>query len=168
MPGEEISIVEASEDDVDAVAEFFWRAWKEAGPEEPGWTGVTDEALRELTARDNLLRRISGPGRRMFLAKEGSQVVGFSANRHVDKELVELAGIVVLRGLRGRGLGSRLLDVALQAARDDGYSRVRVRTEASNERVIEFYRSKGFEFVQTVTDEVGDVLVEGWELARDL
>jgi ribosomal protein S18 acetylase RimI-like enzyme len=168
MAAGDIAIVEATDADVDLVAAFFWTAWKEAGPDAPGWAGATDEAIRELSRRDNLLGRVGGPARRMFLAKEGGRVLGFSALRRMDEETVELAGIVVRQRLLGRGLGSRLLDAAVDAARRDGYHRMRVRTEANNERAIAFYEARGFSYAQTVVETIGETTVECQDLVRDL
>ncbi len=168
MPVRGIVVAEAVEEDVEAVATFFWAAWEEAGPQAPGWAGSTEEALKEITTRDSLLQRIGRPNGRMFLAKDSARVVGFAANRKVDDETVELAGIVVLQSLLGRGIGSRLLEAALNAARKDGYKRIIVRTEVDNERAISFYKAKGFTAGKTETEEVGGVSVEVLELSRDL
>lgn len=168
MSDQEISIIHATEEDVDAIATFFWTAWKESGPDAPGYAGATDETVKELTARENLAKRIGGPDRRMFIAMERDRIVGFSANRRMDSELVELAGLVVLESRWGRGIGTRLFKAAVEAARQDGYRQMRVRTEADNYRAIRFYESKSFTFVKSLTEEIGDVTVEGWELVRDL
>lgn len=168
MADKGFTVTEATEGHVEAIAEFFWTAWKEAGPTAPGWAGATDEALKELTARDNLLKRLGRPDRRLFLAWQGGKVIGFSANRRVDSDMVELAGLVVLQGSWGQGVGSRLLDAAVSAAGQGGYKQMRARTEASNERAIKFYESRGFQYIETLVEKVGETEVEGWKLVRDL
>ncbi len=164
MAAKQITVREAAEEDLDAIATFFWEAWREAGPDAPGWAGASDKVLEELTARENLLARLGRPDRRMFIARRGDMVVGFSANRRMDSEMVELSGLVVLQSEWGKQIGSSLLDAAVEAARREGHSRMRVRTEADNERAIRFYQSRGFEYVQTLTEEIGDTTVEEWEL----
>ncbi len=168
MPERKVSISEAVEKDTESIAAFLWAAWREAGPDAPGFVGASDAVLQEITARDALLKRLGGPHRRMFVAKEGSEVVGFSANRRLDSDTVELAGIVVLRRVRGLGVGTRLLKAAVDGARRDGYRRMLVRTEADNQRAKEFYEKEGFEFVRAIDEEIGDVTVELWELSRSL
>ncbi len=103
----------------------------------------------------------------MFLAKEGERVVALAANRRIDDETVELAGIIVLQSLLGRGIGSRLLNAAVDAAHHDGYTRLNVMTEADNERAIAFYKAKGFALSET-TEEVEGVRVRVQRLIRDL
>lgn len=168
MAEESIRVAEATADDVDAVARFFWNAWEEAGPEAPGWAGATEEVLKDLTQPANLLKRLGRPDRRMFVAWEGERVVAFAANRRIDEEEVELVGLVVLESMHGQGIGSRLMEAAVAAAREDGHRTMRVRTEAANEKALRFYEHRGFEAVETLTETIGDVTVEGVKMLRTL
>ncbi|MEE9237466.1 MAG: GNAT family N-acetyltransferase [Thermoplasmata archaeon] len=167
-PGEEIVILEASEANVEAIASFFWNAWREAGPDALGWIGASEEVLKEISAGNHIAKRVGSADRRMFLAKEGERVVGLAANRRIDDETLELAGIIVLQSLLGRGIGSRLLNVAVDAARHDGYTRLDVMTEADNERAIAFYKEKGFALSETTEEKVESVRVRVLRLIRDL
>ncbi|MFQ5838339.1 MAG: GNAT family N-acetyltransferase [Thermoplasmata archaeon] len=168
VSNQRIVIAEAKEADVEAIASFFWAAWKEAGPEAPGWVGASEEVLQEITAQDHMLERIGSTDGRMFLAREGDRVVGFAANRRIDDDTVELAGIIILQSLLGRGIGSRLLEAAVYGARRDGYAEMSVRTEVKNERAIAFYRARGFALGQSVVEEIEGVSVKILELVRDL
>lgn len=161
-------IAEATASDVDAVAKFVWDAWEEAGPDAPGWAGATEEVLEDLTQPENLLKRLGRPDRRIFAAWEGDRVVAFAANRRIDATEVELVGLIVLESKQGEGIGSRLLDAAMEAAREDAYTTMRVRTEAANEKALRFYEHRGFEAVETLVETIGDVTVEGVKLLRDL
>lgn len=163
-----IRISEATEADVGALASFLWSAWREAGPNAPGWAGATEEILRAQTKPENLLQRLGGPDRRMFIAWEGERVVAFAANRRIDAAEVELAGLVVPESMRGRGIGSRLVDSAVSAAREDGHKRMRVLTEADNGQALAFYVHRGFEPVGTATETVGDVQVDCVKLLLSL
>ncbi len=68
----EVLVTEATQDDVAAFAAFFWEAWREAGPDAPGFAGATDDVITELTTPEAIRQRIGGPERRMFLAWETS------------------------------------------------------------------------------------------------
>jgi ribosomal protein S18 acetylase RimI-like enzyme len=162
------AIREANEEDLEAIAAFFWAAWKEAGIDSPGWAGASDETLRELTDPGNLRSQVGGPFRRMFLALEGEEVVGFASLHHVDDEMAELAGIVVRKAHQGRGVGTRLVEAVAEAARAVGYLRIRVRTAAESTRALRFYEDRGFRKTQSLREETEDATVEGWELERDL
>lgn len=162
------TVREASGADAEAVAEFIWTAWREAGPDEPGWAGASEVVIRELTEPEHLRGRVVGPGRRTFLALDGDRVVGFAANRRVDQEEVELVGLIVLKERQGQGIGSALLQRAMGAGQEEGYRRMRVRTESNNEPAIRLYESRGFEAVETSTQDVEGVRVEIVKLLRDL
>lgn len=168
MSRQVFSIAEATKDDAAAIADFLWRAWEEAGPNAPGFAGATDETIKALGTRESIVERVGGPDRRMFIAKEGEMVVGFSANRRVDDELVELAGIVVLESMTGKRIGSGLCHIAIENASREGYRRMRVRTEVDNERALGFYESHGFIPVRSSTETVGDAEVVVTELILDL
>jgi GNAT superfamily N-acetyltransferase len=161
-------VIEAGTGDVPAVAQFFWRAWEEAGPEAPGFAGASEEVIRQLTDPEVLLARIGGPDRRMFLAWEGDRVIGFSATRRLQGETVELAGVVVLQSLVGGGVGTPLVEKAVRVAADEGYRRMIVRTETTNDRALHFYQSRGFSRTHQTTELVEGEAVEAWELVRHL
>lgn len=164
----DLPITEAGPADVPAVAEFFWSAWREAGPDAPGWAGASEEVVRDLAGPEALLARIGGPDRRMFLAWEGSRVVGFAAIRRLSDDAVELAGIVVLQSRVGSGIGTPLLEAARASAVHHGHRRMVARTEADNERAIRFYTSRGFRRTGSVTEEIEGTPVDLVELDLDL
>jgi predicted N-acetyltransferase YhbS len=123
-----VVVREASEVDIDAFAEFFKAAWRQSGPDAPGFAGATDEVIAELTTRDAIRERIGGPDRRMFFAWEDDRVVGFAATKRIDIGTVELAGIIVLPTCAGRGVGTELVHEALRATKDESYRTMIVRT----------------------------------------
>jgi ribosomal protein S18 acetylase RimI-like enzyme len=163
-----VRVREAGNKDIAAIARFFKDAWERSGPNAPGWAGASDEVIEDISSPETIRSRIGGPDRRMFLAWAGSRVVGFAATRRTSRTSVELAGIVVLADLVGRGVGTPLLGAAVQAATDEGFDRMTVRTEANNDRALGFYRSRGFEERAGVTEQVGDTQVELVELDRAL
>jgi ribosomal protein S18 acetylase RimI-like enzyme len=164
MSGTDFVVREATEDDAEAVADFIRAAWGEAEPGAAGWAGATDKVIQELTDRAHLRDRVAGPGRRTFLATESNRVVGFAANRRLDTEEVELVGLMVLKDHWGQRIGSRLVDAALRAAREDGFTKVTVRTESDNTRANAFYQKRGFQPGETTKVQVEDVWIEVAEL----
>jgi GNAT superfamily N-acetyltransferase len=57
---------------------------------------------------------------------------------------VEVTGLVVDAGLRGRGIGAALLEQAEAWARHRGYTSLRVRSNLLRERAHAFYRREGY------------------------
>ncbi len=162
------TVTEATADDAGAFAAFFWEAWQQAGPNAPGFAGATDEIIRELTTQAAIVERLGGPDRRMFLARSGSRVVGFSATTRIDDATVELAGIIVLQSLLGQGIGTALVAETVTGCRDEGYRRMIVRTESDNQRALDFYESHGFTRTEQGTEDVDGLAVAVWELELPL
>lgn len=163
-----VVVSEATVDDIPAIATFFRDAWAMVGPDAPGWAGASEEVIEELTRPEVLAARVGGPDRRMFIAVVDGRVAGFSATRRDDDDTAELAGIVVLQDMVGRGIGTPLLDEALTALRSDGVERVVLKTEATNERAIGFYRARGFGEERRFVEDVEGIPTELVELSRQL
>ncbi len=81
---------------------------------------------------------------------------------------MELAGIVVLEEMAGRGIGTPLVDAAAEVATAGGPEEMLVKTETTNERALGFYRSRGFSDLRTSAEEVEGITVEVAELVRRL
>ena len=150
---------EAEQEDVDSLIEFLRKAWKEAGPGALGWTGATEETMRHIASHGFLSNLLERDDTLVFIALNEGQVVGFASNRAGD-ELVELSGIVVLESMTGVGIGGRLLEHSIEAAKDDRYTKMIVKTESFNERAINFYLRNGFRHEATVEEEVEGSNVE--------
>lgn len=165
---ERIGVLEATAEDASAFAELFTTAWKEAGPDAPGFTGATDQVIAELSAPEAFRERIGGPDRRMFLAWDDDRVVGFSSTKRTSEDTVELSGIVVLQSHSGQGIGTALVENAMAAARVDGHRVMIVKTETTNDRARAFYENRGFQVVGVEKEQVDDVPVEVVRLSRAL
>ena len=166
-PAPAISIAEATDADAAAYADFFWHAWKEAGPEAPGFIGASDQVIAEVTRPEAFRERIGGPDRRMYLAREGTRVVGFAATSLHDSRSAELVGIIVLESMTGRGIGLRLAEAAIATVGRDGCSTIIVKTETTNKRARGFYERCGFSTTGVTTEDVDGVPIDVWVLRRD-
>ena len=61
----------------------------------------------------------------------------------------EIAGLVVDETARGHGIGRRLVNAAVDWARERGCLAIRVRTNVVRERARAFYRREGFGEIKT-------------------
>jgi ribosomal protein S18 acetylase RimI-like enzyme len=163
-----VAVREATTDDVAAIAEFFQEAWRQAGPEAPGFAGATKEVIAEIAAPEAIAARLGGPQRRMFIAWVDDRVVGFAATRHLMGEAIELAGVIVLRSLIGGGVGSALFRAAADSARENEYRKMTVSTETGNKRALRFYERCGFTIVGTSTTDAAGTDIEVWNLEMEL
>ena len=86
---------------------------------------------------------------RIFVARSEGEVVGmasllFTISTAEGAPACWLEDMVVRPDRRGRGLGSRLLQYALDYADAHGFARITLLTDLTNARAIRFYRRHGF------------------------
>jgi hypothetical protein len=53
-------VTEATTADVPAVSTFFWDAWRQAGPDSPGFAGATEDVIAEITTPELIRSRLGG------------------------------------------------------------------------------------------------------------
>lgn len=88
------------------------------------------------------------PPIRILVAEQEGRILGYAAltfdwSLWRGRPHGHLEGLFVAPGLRGAGLGARLLDAALQWAVREGADRVEWQTPAWNTAAIRFYRRTG-------------------------
>jgi len=124
--------------------------------------GVRDLSVR-ITEEDVLYGQVAETAeeilafdrRFFFVAEAGREIVGCVAGREAKaheicimpegERYLEVEAIYVWSDCRGGGLGSKLLDRLMAAAREHGITRFRVYTAAKDfDRIVGFYRSHGF------------------------
>jgi len=155
-------------DDLHRLSVFFLEAWKEAGPNAPGFAGATDEAIHELASEQFLRSKLTDPTLRIFVAEDADRVLGFASLKRIEPGATELSGIIVLQSLVGRGIGTELFVKAREFAAAEGYHRVVVRTEVLNKTAIAFYRKLGFVKAKETVEDVEGTKVRLVVLQRSL
>jgi GNAT superfamily N-acetyltransferase len=81
---------------------------------------------------------------RVVTAGDGA-VVGCGGLHPVSRDEIELRKMYLLPGVRGRGIGRRLLEDLLSEARRRGFARVVLETASVLREAISLYRRAGFE-----------------------
>lgn len=97
-----------------------------------------DQELREMAVQYHR------PGGGLILARHGNSFVGCAGIRKLDDATGELKRMYLRPAFRGRGAGRKLLEKALDCAKDLGYRFVRLDTMKSMERALALYRLSGF------------------------
>jgi [ribosomal protein S18]-alanine N-acetyltransferase len=107
-------------------------------PEASRWS-VTDYARACGGGLDGWVAAISPPGS----STESQRVIGFVIARRMADEL-EILNLAVEGDFRRRGIGSQLLEAALEQARSSGTERALLEVRASNAAAIAFYEHHRF------------------------
>jgi GNAT superfamily N-acetyltransferase len=86
---------------------------------------------------------------RIFVLRHHDRIVGminllFTISTAEGGFVIVLEDLVVQKELRAHGLGSRLLDYALNFAREKGFLRLTLLTDRLSEDSIRFYKRHGF------------------------
>ena len=107
-------------------------------PELPQWSR---EALAATESED---QRRGGPIRRLLLAEAGGELLGFAQIAVIFGE-AELESMAVQAPWRGRGVGRRLLQRAVDLARVEGAMVLRLEVRQSNLAAICLYERAGLQ-----------------------
>jgi GNAT superfamily N-acetyltransferase len=93
------------------------------------------------------------PQGRLLLARVGGDVVGCVALRPLEPDICEMKRLWVEPGFSGTGIGRRLAETIVQAARDIGYGKVRLDTFPERMPAAQhLYRALGFREIPAYYD----------------
>jgi len=97
-----------------------------------------EEELAELPGK------YAPPGGGLWLAVDGQDVAGCVALRRIDADRCEIKRLFVRSNQRGSGLGRRLAEHVLAAAKEFGYRHILLDTLPTMTAAIAMYRALGF------------------------
>lgn len=85
-----------------------------------------------------------------------------------DGNCLQVERIYVLRRFQGAGIGSALIDLTLQSAREAGDHAVWLQVWGRNAEAIGFYQAKGFHIYDTASFEFGNEQTEDFLMRYDI
>jgi putative acetyltransferase len=137
MDAKTFQIRPASNADRQAVQEIIFSTLREYGmrPDPEG----TDADLADLEAH-----YAARGGSFDVIADPSGSVVGCVGLDRIDGRTVELRKMYLRPDVRGKGLGRRLLDHAVDQARRMGFARITLETASCLRTAIQMYRAYGF------------------------
>lgn len=129
---------------------------------------------RERHTPEVYARALADASQALWLAElaPGSAPVGYLHLAPADLPVptgpkdIEIKRIYVLSRLHGSGLGRRLIETALDHARDTGRSNVVLGVYKGNERALAFYGRAGFEALGEREFDVGGRVYCDWVMGR--
>jgi len=128
-------------------AEGLTRLGEAVGSEPEGWL-VTTNGWREVSDERRYLRAIRRyPNAAVFVAEEEGRIVGrlsIARDQHPASRHVADLGLMVARSHRRRGIGTQLLEAALDWARHSEVRKLELHVFPHNEAAIKLYENFGF------------------------
>jgi putative acetyltransferase len=132
----------ATNTDLPAIREVLFAVRNEFGVVDE--TGVSDQDLDDLEG--NYIGR--GGAFEVILDRRCDRIVGCAGLLPLSDCRVELCKMYILRSARGRGLGKRLLENLLAAARRGGFTEVWLETNSTLTVATGMYVKYGFQPVE--------------------
>ncbi len=107
---------------------------------------IDKDAFKRDSDLDKIEEIYKGRGR-FWLALENDKVIGMVGILELDKLTAKLRRMFVFSKYHGTGLGQKLLDRALEFARQQGYKKIVLDTHELMHRAHRFYEKNGFKKV---------------------
>jgi ribosomal protein S18 acetylase RimI-like enzyme len=106
--------------------------------------------LKEAFTLDQFAKELDEPASMFFVAEKDGEIIGYTKVNQVpaqtdvhDPESLEIARLYVLEEHLGSGLGKRLLDTAIEFAKQNQKSYLWLGVWEKNARAIRFYEKNG-------------------------
>jgi putative acetyltransferase len=124
--------------DAEAVWEMHWEGLRDTRslvvPRQSAW----DDDVRNV--EDHYL----GEGSHFWVVEDAGRIIGMAAVHRLGPGAAELKRMRVTGDRRGRGLGQRLLELAEEFCRAQGYSRIVLDTTDRMEAARRLYEKNGY------------------------
>ena len=119
------------------------------------------ESRGELKDMDDIQRNYFEKGGIFLVMLDDNHLIGTGAIRQLENDICELKRLWLLSQYHGKGLGYRMLQELFSFAREKGYKRIWLQTDAVQQsRALEFYRRLGFHEIPRYTDRTDDIAME--------
>ncbi len=141
MPDNEIEVMPAYGPDLVAVTHELFLEYADA-------IGVDLEYQGFAAELAGLPSPYNPPHGAIFVARVGNDAAGCVAVRRLDDHSAEMKRLYVRPGYRQYGLGRRLIEAAILAARQVGYRELKLDTLPSMVSAQNLYRALGFTEIQ--------------------
>lgn len=141
-------------DGLSDVAEMADNVWHECFP--CILTGAQIDYMVDRYQSERAMReQVEERGYRYAFIVDGGMRVGYTAFSMSDDKLF-LSKLYILKENRGKGYGSRTLQLIFDIGRAEGKRSVYLTVNKLNYHAIRTYESSGFEMIQSIVTDIGE------------
>lgn len=131
--------------------------------------------LKEAFNLDKIAAELANPDSRFYFLRVDGQLAGYlkvndgpAQSDLQDPEALEIERIYVRAPYQGRGLGAKLIDFALELAREMGKRSAWLGVWEKNTAAIGFYQKMGFEIAGTHVFRMGEDAQSDYIMRKEL
>lgn len=146
MKQEECSLVQAASPELVAIARTLFREYAQSLETDLEYQGFSAELA-------NLPGPYVPPGGALLIAQVGNEAAGCVALRPLASGVCEMKRLYVRGEYRSCGLGKRLVEAVIQAAREAGYRELRLDTLPSMHQAQALYARLGFNEIPAYNEQ---------------
>ena len=131
----------------------LFRIRRMAPSDSPEVIGMLNRHFPHVGMTGEKLEQRLGKGAVFFVAESGGKILGFADLRMGKNALVR--GLAVEEKWRGSGVGTALLEKAVEEARKKGYGTVYIKVQPENLEAVRVYQKIGFAAVREMAGKDG-------------
>ncbi|WP_190809012.1 GNAT family N-acetyltransferase [Flagellimonas sp. S3867] len=158
----DVVIREITPGDNEQVAVLIREVLLEMGVPKVG-SAYADKALDDMHETYNIPRAI------YYIAKDGNQIIGCAGIAQLDNyegNICELQKMYVSSKARGMGLGSKLISVCIEKAKEFGFDQCYLETMPYMKTAQKLYNKNGFEYLETRMGDTGHYACPVWMIKK--
>lgn len=151
-------IREIKKEDNVAVARVVRKVLEDLGVPKVG-TAYADKAL------DSMFENYQRPRASYFVVEDGQKIIGCAGVAPLDNyegNVCELQKMYFLEEARGRGIGSRMIKICMEKAKDYGFEKCYLETMPYMEMAQRLYVKNGFEYLDAPLGDTGHYSCPVW------
>ncbi len=160
--GVTVKIREIEQKDNEAVASLIRKVLVEMGVPKVG-TAYEDTAL------DHMFENYDVPKATYFVVEEDGRLIGSAGVAQLENfegNVCELQKMYFLEEARGRGLGSQMMKICLDKARQYGFEKCYLETMPYMKEAQKLYKKSGFEYIDASMGNTGHYSCQVWMLKQ--
>ena len=157
---EDVVIREITPEDNGQVAQVVRKVLEDLGVPKVG-TAYADKALDDMYGTYNV------PKASYFVMEKDGRIIGCAGIAQLENyegNVCELQKMYFLEGARGKGLGTKMISVCLQKAKEYGFGQCYLETMPYMKAAQKLYQKNGFEYIEAPMGNTGHYSCPVWML----